>query len=100
MLMFAIAGWIAMAAALCGVCYAVASIRATRRVFKSDNEVVARFPPVTVLKPLHLAEIDLAETLASFCAQDYPSAMQLVFGVESPDDSAIPVVRALQAAHP
>ncbi len=57
----------------------------------------AAMPDVTILKPLHGAEPGLFENLASFCAQDYPGAVQIVFGVQDPDDEAIAVVRRLQA---
>ena len=56
-------------------------------------------PPVTVLKPLHGGEPLLEEALASVCRQDYPS-WQVVFGVHDPADSALPVVRRLQARFP
>ena len=55
--------------------------------------------PVTVLKPLCGAEPGLAEALRSLCAQDYPG-MQIVFGVQDPDDPALAVVRALEAQYP
>ncbi|MGI4748836.1 MAG: bacteriohopanetetrol glucosamine biosynthesis glycosyltransferase HpnI [Janthinobacterium lividum] len=56
-------------------------------------------PPVTVLKPLYGDEPLLEDALASFCVQDYPH-VQIVFGVQSRIDSAIPVVRRLQARFP
>jgi ceramide glucosyltransferase len=52
-----------------------------------------------VLKPLHGDEPMLEEALASFCAQDYPG-FQIVFGVQSADDTAIPVVRRLRRRFP
>jgi ceramide glucosyltransferase len=55
--------------------------------------------PVSVLKPLCGAEPRLFENLATFCEQDYP-AYQLLFGVSSPSDPAIAVVRRLEAAYP
>ena len=55
--------------------------------------------PVTVLKPLHGDEPLLEEALASVCRQDYP-AWQVVFGVQDAADTALPVVRRLQARFP
>ena len=55
--------------------------------------------PVTVLKPLHGDEPLLEEALASVCRQDYP-ALQVVFGVQDAADTALPVVRRLQARFP
>jgi ceramide glucosyltransferase len=51
-------------------------------------------PEVTVLKPLCGAEPGLYENLRSFAEQEYP-ALQLVLGVEGPDDGALPAARAL-----
>ena len=55
--------------------------------------------PVTVLKPLHGDEPLLEEALGSVCRQDYP-ALQVVFGVQDAADTALPVVRRLQARFP
>ncbi|HTI16525.1 MAG TPA: bacteriohopanetetrol glucosamine biosynthesis glycosyltransferase HpnI [Trinickia sp.] len=54
---------------------------------------------VTVLKPLCGAEPRLFENLATFCQQSHPR-YQLLFGVSSPTDPAIAVVRRLEAAYP
>jgi ceramide glucosyltransferase len=54
---------------------------------------------VSVLKPLCGAEPRLYENLATFCEQRHPR-FQLLFGVSSPTDPAIAVVRRLQAAYP
>ncbi|MEA2737658.1 MAG: ceramide glucosyltransferase [Acetobacteraceae bacterium] len=56
-------------------------------------------PPVTVLKPLHGDEPLLEEALATLCRQDYPE-WQIVFGVQEEADTAIAVVRRLQADFP
>lgn len=56
--------------------------------------------PVTILKPLKGVEPALLGNLASFCAQDYPGPVQIVFGVQSPKDNAIAVVHRLQADFP
>jgi ceramide glucosyltransferase len=55
--------------------------------------------PVSVLKPLHGIEPELHENLRSFLDQDYPTA-QIVFGVRSSTDAAIPIVRAAMAERP
>jgi ceramide glucosyltransferase len=52
-----------------------------------------------VLKPLYGAEPGLYENLLSFVDQDYPS-VQIVFGVRSPDDGALPIARRVIAARP
>jgi ceramide glucosyltransferase len=55
--------------------------------------------PVSVLKPLHGTEPELHENLRSFVDQDYP-AVQVVFGVRSATDAALPVARAVMAERP
>ena len=57
-------------------------------------------PSVTVLKPLKGDEPALLRNLASFCAQDYPAPIQIVFGVQAANDKAIPVVHRLKANFP
>jgi ceramide glucosyltransferase len=49
---------------------------------------------VSVLKPLHGDEPDLYDNLRSFAEQDYP-ALQIVLGVNDPQDGALPAARAL-----
>jgi ceramide glucosyltransferase len=56
-------------------------------------------PPVTILKPLYGDEPLLDAALGSVCRLRYPE-YQVVFGVSSADDTAIPVVRRLQSRFP
>ena len=56
--------------------------------------------PVTILKPLHGDEPQLAANLATFLAQNYGVPVQLLCGVSDPQDPAIGVVKRLQAEHP
>jgi ceramide glucosyltransferase len=64
---------------------------------RQNQRLIARPEPVTILKPLHGKEPRLAECLASFCEQDYPAAIQLVFGVQDSNDSALGVARDIKA---
>ena len=59
----------------------------------------ARFPPVTILKPLCGDEPLLEEALASCCCQTYP-AFQIVFGIQDKADPALAVVQRLRARFP
>ena len=54
---------------------------------------------MTVLKPLYGDEPLLKVALASICQQAYP-AYQVLFGVGSETDTAVPVVQALQRRFP
>lgn len=65
-----------------------------------DSAPAAIAVPLTILKPLHGDEPGLFGRLMSFCKQDYAAPVQIVFGVQHPDDPAIEIVRRLQAALP
>ncbi|HEX3885813.1 MAG TPA: bacteriohopanetetrol glucosamine biosynthesis glycosyltransferase HpnI [Stellaceae bacterium] len=56
-------------------------------------------PAVSVLKPLHGDEPGLHDNLLSFVDQQYP-AVQIVFGVRSAADRAVPIARAVIAERP
>jgi len=94
------AGWAAMAAALCGVVYAATAVWVANWFRAPAEKKSAAYPPVTLLKPLHLDEPLLRQNLESFCRQDYPAPMQIVFGVQDPLDPAIRIVEALKRDYP
>ena len=61
---------------------------------RSTEGQMSKRPPVSVLKPLHGDEPGLYENLRSFAEQDYPT-MQIVLGVNDPEDNALPAARAV-----
>ncbi len=77
-------GWVYLIAA------AAAAIRFSRRPSPSAEEK----PAISILKPLHGAEPGLYENLRSFVEQDYP-VLQMVLGVNDPNDGALAAARAL-----
>jgi ceramide glucosyltransferase len=88
-------------AALVGSAYALLAISAARSFVCTPRPTpLANCPPVTILKPLHGSEPDLPANLASFCRQDYPAPVQVVFGLSDPADPAATVVRRLIADFP
>jgi ceramide glucosyltransferase len=88
-------------AALLGCIYTLLAMWAVRGFARSPSAATpVNFPPVTILKPLHGTEPDLHAHLASFCRQDYPAPVQIVFGVADDADPAVAVVRALIADFP
>src|ERR1700674_5457814 len=92
---------ICYAAAVLGCVYALIAAWAARDFPRSATVPPAEhFPSVTILKPLHGMEPNLYANLASFCVQDYPSPVQIVFGVADPADPAIRIVRQLIADFP
>jgi ceramide glucosyltransferase len=85
---------------LLGCLYLLVSALLVDRYAARRPRAATAFPSVTVLKPLHGAEPGLYENLASFCTQDYPGPVQLVFGVADPRDPAVSVVDRLRRAFP
>ena len=93
-------GWFAGALSVLGSAYVVWAGVLVRRFFSRGETAAGALPAVTVLKPLHGDEPSLRAHLEAFCAQDYPAPVQIVFGVQSPFDPAIEVVRDLQRRWP
>lgn len=88
-------------AAIAGSAYALLAIWAARAFERAALDVPpATYPPITILKPLHGAEPDLYANLASFCLQDYPAPLQVVFGLADPADPAAATVHRLIAEMP
>lgn len=57
------------------------------------------WPGISLLKPLHGADANLAQCLASFFEQDYPT-FEILFAVRQPADPAVAIVTGLMARHP
>ena len=66
---------------------------------KSRRFTLDRAPRVSVLKPLAGEDDDLMANLESFATLDYPS-FELLFGVASDSDPAIPIAQAFMRNHP
>lgn len=93
-------GWVFVAIALVGAVYTFAAGRAVGWFLSRRETPGDQFPPVTILKPLHGGEAGLYTHLEEFCTQDYPAAVQIIFGVREASDPAVAVVRSLQKAWP
>ena len=87
-------------AAWIGCLYLAAAAVMTWRFHGYRPPTEGRPVPVTILKPLHGEGPGVLRCLASFCSQDYPAPVQILFGVDSAFDPAIEVVKRLQAAFP
>jgi ceramide glucosyltransferase len=88
-------------AAVAGCGYLVAAmILVGRFARRRASERPAVVPGVTVLKPLHGTEPGLVDNLASFCAQDYPGPVQIVFGVQDANDGAVAAVERIRNVRP
>ena len=57
-------------------------------------------PGVTILKPLKGFDPGMYEAFASHCRQQYAGDYEILFGVSSLDDPAVPAVERLQAEFP
>src|SRR6516165_6548050 len=79
---------------LAGTCFLVLKF-ARRADYKLGSA-----PGVTILKPLHGPEPHLFERFASFCNQNYPGPIQVVFATHDRDDPAIKAVERLKSAFP
>ncbi len=91
--------WVLVAAAGVASAYQVWSAFLVRKFVALKPPTLPQWPSITVLKPLCGNEPHLLDNLSSFCAQDYPT-FNLVFGVHTADDPAVPVVSQLKVRHP
>ena len=91
-------GWALVAVAGAGTVYQV--LCAVLAGGKRSEAAPGEQPAVTILKPLYGAEPQLVENLASFVAQDYSGAVQIVCGVADAGDSAVDAVAALRQSYP
>ena len=97
------AGWLSQVCStfcLIGCLYTLIACELVRRFASRADDPRSEQLGVTILKPLCGAEIGLRENLTTFCRQDYRAPVQIIFGLQSFSDPAIPVVRELQAAFP
>jgi ceramide glucosyltransferase len=83
-----------------GSLYSLVAVALLRRFAAQRPPAAARFPGITVLKPLYGAEAGLYENLASFCQQEYPGPVQIIFGLREADDPAAATFQQLKAAFP
>ncbi|HJS45493.1 MAG TPA: bacteriohopanetetrol glucosamine biosynthesis glycosyltransferase HpnI [Rhizomicrobium sp.] len=93
-------GWGLAAVALVGTAYTLLAAMLVGRFMQAPQSPTPHSPAVTILKPLHQGEPELARNLETFFAQDYDGAVQILFGVHDQHDPAIAVVRTLQAKYP
>ena len=93
-------GWLVLALAAVGAVYMVVAGILFGRLTAPGSSPRPSTAPVTILKPLYGAEPRLMANLATFLAQDHGGPVQLLCGVGSADDPAVPAVEALRLAHP
>ncbi len=86
--------------ALVAIVYQILALLMLRRFFADRTAAAAVQTPVSLLKPLHGAEPRLAANLAGFLEVDHRGPLQMVCGVNDPQDGAITAIEALKAMHP
>jgi len=91
---------ICLAVAFVGCIFTLIEAGFVLNFFDKQPESAGVPPPVTVLKPLHGAEPDLADRLAAFCRQDYAGVVQVVCGAQGNLAPATAAVRAVNADFP
>jgi ceramide glucosyltransferase len=89
-----IVGSIFLILACAGAAYALAAGLLVSRFFSvgQRDRVADRAPGVTILKPLCGAAPGLGAQLMTFCCQNYPGDIQIVFGVQAASDPVIRIV--------
>jgi len=93
--------FVALGLFACSAGYLILAIVLTGRFGREivDPPLASGQRPVTLIKPICGLEWGLAENLRTFCNQDYGD-FQVIFGVHTPNDPAIPVIRKVIAEFP
>jgi ceramide glucosyltransferase len=73
-------------------------LRERQRAAVARREVYA--PPVSLFKPLHGAEPDLAAHLATFFRQDYPGPYEVLFCARNLQDPGLTIARQVASRYP
>jgi ceramide glucosyltransferase len=79
---------------------AAATILVDRFARRPEPARPASVPAVSILKPLHGGEPGLLDNLLSFCRQNYPAPIQIIFGVQDADDDAVAIVQQIRNSGP
>jgi ceramide glucosyltransferase len=64
------------------------------------RKLAEHHPPVSILKPMKGLDPGMYESLASHCRQQYAGEYELIFGVSSLEDPAVPAIERLQKEFP
>ncbi len=85
---------------LCGLAYLLLALWAARSFHRNRPPVVGHAPGVSILKPLKGVDPQMYAGFASHCQQDYKGEVELLFGVGSLHDPAVPEIERLQREFP
>ena len=95
-----LAGWLLLLLSLAGTGYTVHATIAVHRFRRTPPPPPVPAAAVSLLKPLHGAEPQLLDDLASFLATSHAAPVQMVCGLQRPDDAAVAVVARLRDRRP
>ncbi len=93
-------GYVFLALAGGGVAYTVASAEVVSRKLSAAVVTDSTDTPVSLIKPLYGLEPQLAQDLTGFIRQDYRAPVQMLIGLQDPDDPARAVAEQVRAAEP
>ena len=83
------------------VAYSLLSLISARNFFRSSIPLThPPVPDITILKPLKGMDEDSYANFASFCQQEYPAEVQLLFSVASAEDPVVSVIQRLIEEYP
>ncbi|HVN85900.1 MAG TPA: bacteriohopanetetrol glucosamine biosynthesis glycosyltransferase HpnI [Candidatus Binatia bacterium] len=88
---------------LASIWYYLMVLYSAREFFRARGQQASSdqsLPTVTILKPLKGLDPDLCENLATFCRQEYPADVQIIFGVADAGDPATHAVGQLRRDFP
>ena len=83
-----------------GLFYYIAALWCARSFVRGRTPSSTFAPPVSILKPVKGLDPGMYEAFASHCRQDYPPEYEILFGVSSLDDPAVPAIERLQSEFP
>ncbi len=85
-----------------GCLYLLTAAATVLRFLRRDHPpaAVAAPPAITILKPLHGAEPNLARRLRAYCEQDYEAPTQIIFGLQARHDAAVEIAEAVARSVP
>lgn len=83
-----VAGWV----------FWLASVSCARRALGPQIRPRPWRPPVSILKPVRDLDFEARENFISHCEQQYPD-YEVLFGVTSEDEPAVPLIRELQRTY-
>ncbi len=75
--------------------YSIMTLICARRYFCSPPKESKVAPDITILKPVKGMDAESYNNFTSFCLQDYPGKVQIIFAVATADDPVIAVIRTL-----